>query len=131
MVATFSACSTRRRARSAEKPEIPIGIIGGLQWHKNNRDLGFNFLDSRRGADAYSLEVPTGKLQRWTFSETGGINTADFSAPELIRWKSFDDRMISGWLTKPPTKFSGKRPVVIQIHGGPESQARPWLGGGQ
>jgi dipeptidyl aminopeptidase/acylaminoacyl peptidase len=116
--------------KERKKPEIPVGIIGGLQWHKNNRDLGFNFLDSRHRADAHSLEVTTGKLQRWTFSETGGIDTSDFSAPELIRWKSFDDRMISGWLTKPPAKFSGKRAVIIQIHGGPESQARPWLGAG-
>jgi dipeptidyl aminopeptidase/acylaminoacyl peptidase len=111
------------------KPEVPVGVIGGLTWHKNNRDLGLTFLDARRAADAYSLDTTTGKLEQWTFSETGGINTSDFTAPELIRWKSFDGRMISGWLTKPPAKFTGKRPVVLQIHGGPESQARPTLGG--
>jgi len=111
------------------KPEVTVGVISGLTWHKNNRDLGFTFLDARRAADAYSLDTSTGKLEQWTFSETGGINTADFTPPELIRWKSFDGRMISGWLTKPPAKFTGKRPVVIQIHGGPEGQARPTLSG--
>jgi dipeptidyl aminopeptidase/acylaminoacyl peptidase len=112
------------------KPEIPVGIIGGLDWHKNNRDLGFDFLDSRRGSDAYSLDVITGELQRWTFSETGGIDTDEFSPPELIRWKSFDGRQITGWLSRPPARFAGKRPVIIQIHGGPEAQARPWLSAG-
>ena len=112
------------------KPAVPVGMIRGLLWHKNNRDLGFNFLDSRRGTDAYSLDTRSGKLTRWTFSETGGINTDEFSIPELVRWKSFDGRSISGWLTRPPARFAGKRPVIIHIHGGPESQARPWLGSG-
>ena len=112
------------------RPNVPIGIAGGLTWHKNNRDLGFNFVDSRRGSDAYSLDVTTNKLDRWTFSETGGIQTDKLSPPELVRWRSFDGRTISGWLSRPPAKFSGKRPVIIQIHGGPEAQARPWLGAG-
>jgi dipeptidyl aminopeptidase/acylaminoacyl peptidase len=116
--------------KEIKKPEIPVGLIRGLQWHKNNRDLGFNFLDSRQGSDAYSLEVAENKLTRWTFSETGGINTDKFLLPELVRWKSFDGRSISGWLNRPPAKFTGKRPVIIQIHGGPESQARPWIGSG-
>jgi dipeptidyl aminopeptidase/acylaminoacyl peptidase len=112
------------------KPVIPVGIIGGLHWHKNNRDLAFDFLDPRRGADVYSLDVTSGKLQRWTFSETGGINTDEFSPPELIRWTSFDNKPITGWLSRPPARFAGKRPVIIQIHGGPEAQARPWLSAG-
>ena len=53
------------------KPEIPIGIIGGLHWHKNNRDLGFNFLDSRRGADAYSLDVHHGKARALDVQRNG------------------------------------------------------------
>lgn len=121
----FDVASGKERA----KPEVPVGVIGGITWHKNNRDLGFTLLDARRAADAYSLDTTTGKLEQWTFSETGGINTADFTAPELIHWKSFDGRSISGWLTKPPAKYTGKRPVVIQIHGGPESQSRPTLSG--
>jgi dipeptidyl aminopeptidase/acylaminoacyl peptidase len=113
------------------RPDVPVGVISGLEWHRNNRDLGFTFQDSRRGADAYSLDVTTGELQRWTFSETGGINVDDFLEPELVRWTSFDGRMISGWLNRPPARFKGKRPVIIQIHGGPESQARPILRFGQ
>lgn len=40
-------------------------------------------------------------------------------------WKSFDKRSISGYLYKPSSKFQGKRPVIISIHGGPEGQSRP------
>jgi dipeptidyl aminopeptidase/acylaminoacyl peptidase len=112
------------------KPDVPVGIITGLEWHKNNRDLGFTFQDSQRGADCYSLDATTGRMERWTSSSTGGLDVDSFSVPQLIHWKSFDERTISGWLTPPPKKFTGKRPVVIVIHGGPESQARPILRNG-
>jgi dipeptidyl aminopeptidase/acylaminoacyl peptidase len=42
-----------------------------------------------------------------------------------VRWKSFDGKTISGWLYRPPAKFTGKRPVIVNIHGGPEGQSRP------
>ena len=64
-------------------------------------------------------------LDRWTRSETGGLNTDRFSEPDLVRWPSFDGRSISGFLYRPAKTFTGKRPVNIVIHGGPEGQARP------
>ncbi len=106
-------------------PSLPVGIIGGLRWHENGRDLAFNMTSARSAADVYSLDVRTGKVERWTHSETGGINTANFSEAELVRWKSFDGRSISGFLYMPPARFTGPRPVMINIHGGPEGQARP------
>jgi dipeptidyl aminopeptidase/acylaminoacyl peptidase len=106
-------------------PTLPKGIISGVRWHQNSRDLGFNLSSARSTSDVYSLDTQTGKVERWTFSETGGINTADFVEPQLIHWKSFDDKSIGGFLYRPPAKFAGKRPVIIQIHGGPEGQSRP------
>jgi dipeptidyl aminopeptidase/acylaminoacyl peptidase len=99
-------------------PSLPVGIIGGLEWHENSRDLGFNINSAR--------DTKTGKVERWTESETGGLNTAGFSEAELVRWQSFDGRTISGFLYMPPAaKFQGPRPVIINIHGGPEGQSRP------
>ncbi|MDQ3175417.1 MAG: alpha/beta fold hydrolase, partial [Acidobacteriota bacterium] len=110
-----------------EKPvaKLPIGQIFGIDWHENGTDLGFTLVSARSTSDVYSLDVKTGNVDRWTFSETGGLNTEKFSEPELVRWKTFDDKMISGFLYLPPAKFKGPRPVVINIHGGPEGQARP------
>ncbi|HUQ31163.1 MAG TPA: hypothetical protein VM095_03540, partial [Pyrinomonadaceae bacterium] len=105
---------------------LPVGIIGGLDWHENSRDLGFNVNSARSVTDVYSLDTKTGKVERWTESETGGLNTASFSEAELVRWQSFDNRTISGFLYMPPAgKFTGPRPVIINIHGGPEGQSRP------
>ena len=108
-------------------PSLPVGLIFGLAWHNNNQDLGFTLTSARASSDVYSLNVTTGTVERWTESETGGINTATFSEPELVEWNSFDDRPITGFLYRPPITFTGKRPVIINIHGGPEGQFRPYF----
>jgi len=106
-------------------PKLPKGIVSGVSWNKNSRDLGFDLSSARSSSDVYSLDVKTGKVERWTFSETGGLDTSNLPEPELIHWKSWDGRMISGFLYRPPAKFTGKRPVIVNIHGGPEGQFRP------
>jgi dipeptidyl aminopeptidase/acylaminoacyl peptidase len=105
---------------------LPPGIIDSVVFHKNNRDLGFSLHSAKSPGDAYSVDVMTGRVERWTYSETGGLNPATFSDPRLVSWKSFDGRQISGWLYRPdPRKFAGKRPVILDIHGGPEGESRP------
>jgi dipeptidyl aminopeptidase/acylaminoacyl peptidase len=106
-------------------PKLPVGLVGGIGWHSDNTTLALNINSARSTNDVYSLNVKTGKLERWTESETGGLNVNNFSEPELIKWKSFDGKTISGFMYKPPTKFSGKHPVIVNIHGGPEGQSRP------
>src|ERR1035438_4987752 len=97
----------------------------GIHWRDHSRELAFSLSMASQDYDAYSADVDTGKVERWTFSETGGLNTSKFSEPQLIYWKSWDERSISAFLYKPPAKFPGKRPVIIDIHGGPEGQVRP------
>ena len=106
-----------------------LGVISNLRWHKNSNDLAFVLSSARSVWDIYSLNTKTGKIERWVKGITEGIDVAKFSEPELIHWKSFDERQISGFLYRPPAKFIGKRPVVIDIHGGPDDQARPQFNG--
>jgi dipeptidyl aminopeptidase/acylaminoacyl peptidase len=106
-------------------PQLPFGQVSNIQWHEDNIHLGFNLASARSTSDVYSLNTVSGKIERWTQSETGGLNTESFSQPELVKWKTFDGRMISGFLYRPASKFQGKRPVMVEIHGGPEGQSRP------
>jgi dipeptidyl aminopeptidase/acylaminoacyl peptidase len=111
-------------------PGVPVGVVSGVRWHPDGSLLGFTLSSARSSGDAYSWDSATGKIERWTFSETGGLNAAVFAEPELVSWKSFDGREITGFLYRPdPAKFPGKRPVVVDIHGGPEGQARPGFQG--
>ena len=111
--------------KETKVPGLALGTIGGVQWHPNGHDLAFTFSGARSPSDVYSFDAATGKVERWTESETGGLNAEIFSEPELVRWKTFDGKTISGFLYKPAARFTGKRPVIVNIHGGPEGQARP------
>jgi dipeptidyl aminopeptidase/acylaminoacyl peptidase len=108
-------------------PKLPLGLVLGITWRRNGEELGFTLTSAKSTADVYSLNIKTGMIDRWTESETGGLNTENFSDAQLVRWPSFDGRQISGFLYQPPAKFSGKRPVIIDIHGGPEGQSRPYF----
>jgi dipeptidyl aminopeptidase/acylaminoacyl peptidase len=106
-------------------PDLPKGLVGGLSWHKNNRDLGFSLESARSTGDVYSIDVTTKKVERWTTSEIGSISPQSLSEPDLVRFKTFDGKTISAFVYRPPARFTGKRPVIVRIHGGPEVQYRP------
>jgi dipeptidyl aminopeptidase/acylaminoacyl peptidase len=107
-------------------PRLPVGVIGGLRWHPNNRLLGFTITSARSPADAYSLDVDAGRVDRWTESESGGLDPSRNVEPELVTMKSFDGATISAFVYRPDAmRFRGPRPSLIVIHGGPEGQSRP------
>ncbi|AGY59046.1 peptidase S9 prolyl oligopeptidase active site domain protein [Gloeobacter kilaueensis JS1] len=111
--------------RTRAVPKLPVGLIANLDWRANNQELAFNLSTARSPADVYSWNIATDRIERWTTSELGGLNPASLAEPQLVNWPSFDKRTISGFLYRPPAKFTGRRPVIINIHGGPESQYRP------
>lgn len=104
---------------------LPTGVLGGLRWHRNGHDLGFTMGTAQSPGDAYSIDVESGGLTRWTESELGGISASQLPDPTLIRWSGARGREITGFLYRPPARFTGPRPVIISIHGGPEGQSRP------
>jgi dipeptidyl aminopeptidase/acylaminoacyl peptidase len=87
---------------------------------------GQSFIVVANGASAapnlFTLSID-GVLTPWTNVDLGLVPRESLVEPELVKWQSFDDLEISGWYYKPKDK-SGLVPVVIIIHGGPESQTR-------
>lgn len=101
-----------------------VGVIGRLRFDDSGKRLGFSMSTSRSSSDAYALDVKTRKLQRWTYSEVGGINPAVFVEPERVQVQSFDGRTVSAWYYRPRSADAAhKAPVIVTIHGGPEAQA--------
>lgn len=110
-------------------PPLPVGLISGLEFSKEGNALGMTLNNSQTPGDAYSINLATKELVRWTFSEVGGLQTEKFVTPQLIRYPTFDQvngkpRLIPAFYYK-PRNSNGKVPVIINIHGGPEGQAFP------
>jgi dipeptidyl aminopeptidase/acylaminoacyl peptidase len=109
---------------AAAVPAVPRGQVSRLSWHRTRlAEFALTLNSPVNPAGVVSYDVGTKVAERWTQPYTAGIDPATFQDAEIVRWTSFDGRVISGLLTRPPARFKGPRPVVIAIHGGPEGQA--------
>jgi dipeptidyl aminopeptidase/acylaminoacyl peptidase len=137
------------------KLTIPKGIVSGIEYTEHGGVFACTFAPPNAPADVASFTLPSSEegagglgggggglggglgggfggdsvsnspLTFWTESETGGLPRSLFTAPELVKFKSFDGREIPAFVYKPKNVDSRKVGVVINIHGGPESQFRP------
>ncbi|MEQ8404183.1 MAG: prolyl oligopeptidase family serine peptidase [Oceanicaulis sp.] len=106
-----------------ETPDLPLGLVGGLQFDADGGRLGFTHVSARSPGDAWTYDLASGDLTRWTQSEVGGLDTSQFVEPELITFESFDGLEVPAFYYR--AEGDGPKPVIIDIHGGPESQERP------
>ncbi len=107
-------------------PALPMGQVGGLEFSPDGGQLALSLNTATSPADVYVLDLATGAVERWTRSEVGGLDASAFAAPTLIRYASFDGLSIPAFYYRPAgVPADQPLPVVISIHGGPESQALP------
>jgi dipeptidyl aminopeptidase/acylaminoacyl peptidase len=113
-------------------PDLPEGVAAELRFRPGHRELAFDLEWARSPNDVYTYDPDARRLERWTRSEIGGLDPETFPIPELVRYPTFDEtaagvrRTIPALVYRPdPGRFPGKRPVFINIHGGPEGQERP------
>ncbi|MDW8313219.1 MAG: alpha/beta fold hydrolase, partial [Burkholderiales bacterium] len=118
-------------------PALPPGLVTSLSWHRNGRDLAVTIESADSPGEVYSIDVETKQLVRWTRHPRVPGAKRPFVEAEPIQWTSFDGTVITGFIHRPAAvpainaaSVRGKRrPVVIDVHGGPASQARPGFRG--
>jgi len=118
----------RSATREAPGPQLPPGLIGGIEWNDAGTKLGFTLNSATSPSDAYVFDFASRELTRWTQSEVGGLDARTFVAPKLVRFPTFDSaaggpKEITAWVYEPRTP--GPHAAIVSIHGGPEAQARP------
>ena len=104
-------------------PTLPVGIASGLVFSPSGAQIGFTFNGATSPADAWSFDIATLNLTRWTEAETGGLDPKAFLSPEMMTYKNAEGMDIPAFVYTP--EGPGPHPVIISIHGGPESQSRP------
>lgn len=122
-----------RTGRYSMIGNLPVGLIFGLKFHPDSRQLAMTLNTAQTPSDVFVMRLgrrpdDAVSLQRWTFSEVGGLDTSRFAEPELFHYPTFDfdgaePRRIPGFIHRPPG--AGPHPVIIFVHGGPEGQYRP------
>jgi dipeptidyl aminopeptidase/acylaminoacyl peptidase len=113
------------RSRRMSDVDVPRGVIENVRFATDAPVLGMTVLGATRTGDAFTYDLRRRALTRWTESEVGGLDRSAFVEPTLIRYRSFDEREIPAFYYRP--RGDGPFPVVVMIHGGPESQARPYF----
>jgi dipeptidyl aminopeptidase/acylaminoacyl peptidase len=113
--------------RALPQPELPAGVLGALEFSPDGSRLAVGLSTPSSSGDVWSWDVADGGLTRWTRSEVGPLDPTTFVTPELVRYPTFDALQIPAFVYR-PQGGQGRRPVIIDIHGGPEGQARPGFG---
>ncbi len=102
------------------------GVVGGLSFSRDGRKLALVFNGARFNADVWIYDLQTRTVRQVTRSSLAGIPQSSFVEPELIHYKTFDERMIPAWYYRPRnTPANDSLPVIVSVHGGPEGQALP------
>ena len=122
--------------KSSPVPELPAGVASNPYFRPGSHEVAVSLAWARSPQDIYTFDPDGRRLERWTASEVGGLNAETFVVPDLIHYPTFDTaqdgsrRMIPAFVYRPSAdRFKGRRPVYLNIHGGPEGQARPGFRG--
>jgi dipeptidyl aminopeptidase/acylaminoacyl peptidase len=112
------------KGRRVPGPEMPEGIVGGFEFSPDGERLAFTLTGPNYNPDVWVVALPDGEARRLTRSSTAGIPPRTFRRPRVVRYPTFDGREIPAFFYEPETSPENA-PVVLNVHGGPESQSRP------
>lgn len=106
---------------------LPRGTAGGAKFVRGTTRLLLTAGAPNDSGDVWSVDAPAGEAVRWTRSSLGGLDRDALIEPELVHFPSFDGLRVPAFYYR-PRHVPGPYPVVINIHGGPESQSTPVFG---
>ncbi|WP_436345382.1 S9 family peptidase [Natronorubrum sp. FCH18a] len=114
------------------EPDLPGGISGGVSFDPDAERFALSTTGDAVNTNVFVVDVETGESERWTSAPTAGIPPESFDESELVHVESFDELEVPGFFTLPDGYEEGDGeasddgvPVIVDIHGGPESQRRP------
>ena len=104
-----------------------ITSINGINFSKDRKFMIMSLSHSGNVTDVHKYNFENDTITQLIQSDTNGIDPRTFVKPMLVKYKTFDDRMIDAYLYLPLKKSEKKLPCIVYAHGGPESQFRPFL----
>lgn len=103
--------------------DLPPGGVLDVAFHPESAELMVAMDRAQGPAEILGVRADRG-IEQWTKAVVPpGLDPSRFVDQRLISWKSFDGLRIHGLIARPSRTFGGRRPVLINIHGGPEAQS--------
>jgi dipeptidyl aminopeptidase/acylaminoacyl peptidase len=104
---------------------LPAGVLTAPpSWSPDGRRLAVSIATPTRPESIWVADLAAGTATEITPPVFAGIDPDSFVAPEVVRYPTFDGRRIPALYYRPRGR-SGSLPVIVAVHGGPESQERP------
>ncbi len=123
----YDAGDPERPAERA-RPTLPAGEVSSLNFSRDGRWLFVDLSRATSGTEVYRVEVATGAATQVTASDRAGVDTGALVEPTVEHVRSFDGVDVPVFLFRPRDLGAGERaPVVVWVHGGPESQFTPYF----
>lgn len=107
------------RTRDVELKELPRGTVDRFSWSSDSSQVAFGFSTAE---DPSAIVVVGNNVAFDVFAGEDPNQRPRVSTPELVTFPTFDGREIPAFLFRP--EGEGPFPVLVEIHGGPESQRR-------
>lgn len=107
------------------EPDLPGGIAGGVSFGPDAERFAVSTSGDTINTNVFVVDIETGEAEQWTAAPTAGIPRRSFRESTIEHVESFDGLEVPGFLTLPESTAEGETPVIVDIHGGPESQRRP------
>lgn len=103
-------------------PQIPDGVVSALRISRDGRRVAMLLATAVRPTEVAVVDLAGGEFRYLTDSRPDGFDGLRPVAADLVRYPTHDGRDIPAYLYRPAG--DGPFPVVLSIHGGPESQER-------
>jgi dipeptidyl aminopeptidase/acylaminoacyl peptidase len=114
------------RPRALAPVQLPRAVVSSMSFAPDGRTLVLGAGRSSLPDEIFRVEVASGRVERLTESDHAGVEEQALVEPVLERVTSFDGLEVPVFLYRPRDLPEGARaPVVVMVHGGPESQAQP------
>jgi dipeptidyl aminopeptidase/acylaminoacyl peptidase len=114
-----------KKEKSRTVAGLPLGVVTLMEFAPDDSKLALVLDGPRHNPDVWVYDLTADKFRQVTHAGRAGVPFSRFVEPELIHYKTFDDRKIPAWFYRPAVKDDKAPPVIVYPHGGPESQTRP------
>lgn len=104
-------------------PALPDGVVVGASWNRRGRSMGLTLSSPTHAIEVWKLDVDGRRVDRVTYASISAVPVDRFVTPALVHYPSFDGLSIPAFYYR-PQDTTGPYPVVVYVHGGPESQSR-------